>query len=167
VESESRSRKDFQPEELVQQKMFNDSDSGLTFCSPIVTVLTTNVQKHHTWQFKDVNVSTKDDRGSSERLHRTNLHTYTQERLQVRSVTRAHHATLLTTCNRSWQWRIHTRRLDEQSNKGAPNSFQLFKYPSFSATIFGYHTKVVTFSRPRKWLFWLVQLCDSSGNHHS
>jgi len=26
---------------------------------------------------------------------------------------------------------------------------------------------MVTFSRPRKWLFLLVQLCDHSENHHS
>jgi len=38
-------------------------------------------------------------------------------------------------------------------NKGAPKSLHLFKYPSFSVTIIGYHTKVVTFSRPTKWLF--------------
>ena len=31
---------------------FNDSDSGQTFCSPIVTVCATNVRKRHTWQFK-------------------------------------------------------------------------------------------------------------------
>jgi len=55
----------------------------------------------------------------------------------------------------------------EQSNKGAPKSLNLFKYPSFSEKIVGYHTKVVTFSRPRKWLFMLVELCDLSGNHRS
>jgi len=27
--------------------------------------------------------------------------------------------------------------------------------------------KVVTFGRPRKWLFLLVDICDLSGNHHS
>jgi len=41
----------------------NDSDSGQTFCSPIVTVCSTNVRKHHTWQFKQLNLSTKDDHG--------------------------------------------------------------------------------------------------------
>jgi len=45
--------------------------------------------------------------------------------------------------------------------------FTRLKYPSFSATIVGYHTKVVTFSKPRKWLFVLVDLCDLSGNYHS
>jgi len=44
-----------------------------------------------------------------------------------------------------------------------PKSIHLFKYPSFSATIVGYHTKVVTFFRSRKWLFLLVELCDLSG----
>jgi len=39
-----------------------------------------------------------------------------------------------------------------QSNKGAPKSLQLFKYPSFCVTIAGYHTKAVTFYRTRKWL---------------
>jgi len=54
-----------------------------------------------------------------------------------------------------------------QSNKGAPKYLNLFKYPSFSATIVGYHTEVITFSKPRKWLYFLVELCDLSGNHHS
>ena len=72
---------------------FNDSDSGLTFCSPIVTVCATNVRKRHTWQFKQLNVSTKDDHGYSESLQHTNLHAHTQGRFQVSSDTRAHHAT--------------------------------------------------------------------------
>jgi len=50
----------------------------------------------------------------------------------------------------------------EQSSNGAPKSIHLFRYPSFSATIVGYHTKVVTFSRPRKWIFLLVELEDYS-----
>jgi len=33
--------------------------------------------------------------------------------------------------------------------KGASKNLHLFKYPSFSATIFGYDTKVVTFSWPK------------------
>jgi len=37
-----------------------------------------------------------------------------------------------------------------ESNRGVSKSLHLFKYPSFSATIVGYHTKVVIFSRPRK-----------------
>ena len=40
---------------------FNDSDSGKTFCSPIVTVCATNVRKRHTSPFKQLNVSTRDD----------------------------------------------------------------------------------------------------------
>jgi len=72
---------------------FNDSDSRLTFCSQIVTVRATNVRKRHTWQFKQLNVSTRDDHGYSERLQRTNLHTYTQGRFQISSVPWAHHAT--------------------------------------------------------------------------
>jgi len=51
--------------------------------------------------------------------------------------------------------------------RGRQKVFTCLKYPSFSATIVGYHTKVVTFSKPRKWLFVLVDLCDLSGNHHS
>jgi len=52
-----------------------------------------------------------------------------------------------------------------QSNKGAKKRLNLFKKPSFSVTVVGYHyhTKVVTFYRPRKWLFLLVKLCDYSG----
>jgi len=72
---------------------FNDSDSGLTFCSPIVTVCATNVRKRHTWQFKQLNLSTKDDHGYSERLQHTNSHAYTKGTFQVSSDTRAHHAT--------------------------------------------------------------------------
>jgi len=60
---------------------FNDSDSRQTFCSPIVCA--TNVRKRHTWQFKQLNVSTEDDHGYSERLQRTNLHTYTQGPFQI------------------------------------------------------------------------------------
>jgi len=57
----------------------------------------------------------------------------------------------------SQQWRIQTRRLGRgQSNKGAPESLHLYKYPIFCVTIVWYHTKVVIFSRPRKWLFLLV-----------
>jgi len=43
----------------------------------------------------------------------------------------------------------------------------LLKYQRLSATVVGYHTKVVTFCRPRKWLFLLVELCNFSGNNHS
>jgi len=62
---------------------------------------------------------------------------------------------------------IQTRGLGEQSNKGVPKSPHLFKYSSFSVTIVGYHAKVVTFSRPRKWPCLLVELCDLSRKHHS
>ena len=72
---------------------FNDSDSGQTFCSPIVTVCATNVRKRHTWQFKQLDASTRDDRGYSERRQRTNLHTFTQGPFQISSVPWAHHAT--------------------------------------------------------------------------
>ena len=44
-------------------------------------------------QFKQLNVSTRDDHGHSERLQHTNVHTYTQGRFQVSSDIRAHHAT--------------------------------------------------------------------------
>ena len=37
---------------------FNNSDSRQTFCSPIVTVCATNVRKHLTLQFKQLDVST-------------------------------------------------------------------------------------------------------------
>jgi len=57
---------------------FNDSDSGLTFCSPIVNVCATNVSKRHTWQFKQLNLSTKDDHGYSDRLQHIKSHAYTQ-----------------------------------------------------------------------------------------
>ena len=43
-----------------------------------MTVCATNVRKRHTWQFKQLKLSTKDDHGYSERLQHTNLHAYTQ-----------------------------------------------------------------------------------------
>ena len=72
---------------------FNDSDSGQTFCSPIVTVCATNVRKHHTWQFRQLDAPSRDDHGCSDRRQRTNLHTFTQGPFQISSVSWAHHAT--------------------------------------------------------------------------
>ena len=72
---------------------FNDSDSGQTFCSPTVTVCATNVSKRHTWQFRQLDASTRDDHGYSDRRQRTNLHTFTQGPFQISSVHWAHHAT--------------------------------------------------------------------------
>jgi len=72
---------------------FNDSDSGQTFCSPIGTVCATNVRKRHTWQFRQLDASTRDDHGYSDRRQRTNLHTFTQGPFQISSVSWAHHAT--------------------------------------------------------------------------
>jgi len=74
---------------------FNNSDSRQTFCSPIVTVCATNVHKHLTLQFKQLDVSTTDDNDYSERLQRTNLHTYIQGPFQISSVPWAHHATYI------------------------------------------------------------------------
>jgi len=54
-----------------------------------------------------------------------------------------------------------------QSNNEVSKSLHLFKYPSFSVTIVEYHTEVVTFYRPWKWLFLLVKLCVLSETHHS
>jgi len=70
----------------------NLNHSRQTCCSPIVTVCATNVRKRHTWQFKQLDVSTRDVNGYSERLQRTNLHTYTQGPFQINSVSWAHHA---------------------------------------------------------------------------
>ena len=77
------------------RRNFNDSDSdcGQTFCSPIVTVCATNVRKRHTWQFKQLDASIKDDHGYSDRRQCTNLHTFTQGPFQISSVPWAHHAT--------------------------------------------------------------------------
>ena len=72
---------------------FNHSDSGQTFCSPVVTVCATNVCKRHTWQFKQLDASTRDDHVYSDRRQRTNLHTFNQGPFQISSVTWAHHAT--------------------------------------------------------------------------
>ena len=73
---------------------FNDSDSGQTFCSPIVTFCATNVRRRHTWQFKQLDASTRDDYGiPPDRRQRTNFHTFTQGPFQISSVPWAHHAT--------------------------------------------------------------------------
>ena len=72
---------------------FNDSYSGQTFCLPIVTVCATNVRKRHTWKFKQLDASTRDDHGYADRRQRTNLHTFTQGPFQISSVPWAHHAT--------------------------------------------------------------------------
>ena len=40
-----------------------------------MTVCATNVRKRHTWQFKQLDASTRDDHGHSARRQRTNLHT--------------------------------------------------------------------------------------------
>jgi len=42
------------------------------------------------------------------------------------------------------QWRIQNKRLGGQSNTVHQNIVRFFKYPRLSATIVGYHTKVVT-----------------------
>jgi len=58
---------------------------------------------------------------------------------------------------------------EEVKQRGAKtfSRLHLFKYSWFTAKIVGYHTKVVTFEKPRKWLFLLVKPCNLSGNHHS
>ena len=71
----------------------NFNDSGQTFCSPIVTVCATNVRKRHTWQFKQLDASTRDDHGYLDRRQRTNLYTFTQGPFQISSVPWVHHAT--------------------------------------------------------------------------
>jgi len=43
--------KGFSIREVGVKENVNDSNSGLTFNSPIVTVCATNVHKHDTWQF--------------------------------------------------------------------------------------------------------------------
>ena len=51
------------------------------------------------------------------------------------------------------QWRIQTRHLGGQSNRGCQKCIHLFKYPSFFVTVIGYHTKVVMFCRPKSGHF--------------
>jgi len=50
-----------------------------------VAACATNVLKSHTWQFNQLNISTRDDHAYSEKLQRTNLHTYTLGRFQISS----------------------------------------------------------------------------------
>jgi len=59
----------------------------------------------------------------------------------------------------SYQWQIQGRR-----RHIGPD---LYTNRRLYATIAGYHTIVVTFYRPRKWLFWLVELCHFSGKNHN
>jgi len=51
------------------------------------------MRKLHTWQFKQLDASTRDDHGYSEGRQRTNFHTFTQGPFQISSVPWAHHAT--------------------------------------------------------------------------
>jgi len=51
--------------------------------------------------------------------------------------------------------------------RGRQKVFTGLNTPACLPTIVRYHTKVVSFCRPRKWLFLLVELCDLSGNHQS
>ena len=56
----------------------------------------------------------------------------------------------------------------EASEIGArQKALYLSKYRRLSVTVVEYHTKVVTFCRPRRWLFLFVELCDLSWNNHS
>ena len=79
---------------------FNDSDFGQTFCSSIVTVFATNVRKRHTWQFRQLDASTRGDHGYSARRQRTNLHAFTQGPLSAVSLGLITQPTLCE-CNRS------------------------------------------------------------------
>jgi len=51
--------------------------------------------------------------------------------------------------------------------QGAPNVYTCLNSPRLSITTVGYHTNDVTFCRPSKWLFLLVELRDISGIHCS
>ena len=72
---------------------FNDSDSGQTFCSPIVTVCATNGRKRHTWQFKPLDASTRDDHGYSDRWQRTTCIPSLRDHSISAAFLRSHHAT--------------------------------------------------------------------------
>jgi len=71
----------------------SESDSGQTFCSPIVIICATNVLKCGTWQFNQLDALTRDDHSYLDRRQRTNLHTFTQGAFQISSIPWAHHAT--------------------------------------------------------------------------
>jgi len=53
------------------------------------------------------------------------------------------------------QWRVQSMRLGDSNIRGRQKGLHLFKYPKFSVTIVGYHTKVVIFYKTRKWLFFV------------
>ena len=86
---------------VVENFKDSDSDSGQTFSSPIVTVCATNVRKRHTWQFKQLDASARDEHGYSDRRQRTNLHTFTQGPFQISSVLGLITQPTLCECNRS------------------------------------------------------------------
>jgi len=59
-------------------------------------------------------------------------------------------------------------REGRQSNKGAPEILHSFEITQLLCNnCWMYHTKEITFSRSRKWLFLLVELCNLSANHHN
>jgi len=58
--------------------------------------------------------------------------------------------------------------LEGWSNRRAPKDFICFNTPGYLGQSLRITQKwLVTFSRLRKWLFLLVDLCDLSGNHRS
>jgi len=75
---------------------FNDSNSGLTFCLLIVTVCATNMRKQNKSK-QTSHWATSSLTFQQEMIMAIqkccSLHSYTQGRFQVSSVTRAHHAT--------------------------------------------------------------------------
>ena len=54
-----------------------------------------------------------------------------------------------------------------QANREEPKRVHVLKYSRLSSTIVVVGKNVVSFCRPRKWLFLLVELRDFSGNNHS
>jgi len=59
----SRSRKEFQPKESESQKILTTATPGRPFAHQLWLVCATNIHRHHTWQFKQLDASTRDDHG--------------------------------------------------------------------------------------------------------
>ena len=87
LRSRSRSRRKF-------QRLRLRADLLLTSCDCLC-------HKRHTWQFKHLDASTRDDHCYSDRRQRTNLHTFTQGPFQISSVLGLITQPTLCECHRS------------------------------------------------------------------
>ena len=93
VESESWSRKDFQPEESESQKILTTLTPGRPVAHQLWLFVPQTCVSVTLGNLKQLDASTRDDHCYSDRRQRTNLRTFTQGPFQISSVPWAHHAT--------------------------------------------------------------------------